>query len=396
MRVQMPLTVFSKRSFPVIFGVAVLCWALLPGSEAQPSNATTSASLVHIAADKQTFDEKTGASRFIGNVDVAYKNVQIKSTEATVQVGAEGNPGVVTFLHRPKAIRTIPGKGMDNLEADTIQIRVEDDVMQANGNVVTYVATAAENPFTIRSDAQQFDNPARRVNANGNVQVNYKGVLIKSPMATLMMGDSGKAERVKFTGGAMMEKDGSVIHANQITVMVDSGNLISEGNVNTLVDGGSPAAGGNGKITIKSDYQQYDKASETMLTSGHVQIHYEDYFAQGPKATFKLKGGQVDKVFLTGRSNIKDTERLITADKITILTNPKSFDAVGNVKTQFKTASGASGAKPTPAATAAKPAAKSGAKGKPTATAAKGQPKPGSKPGVGVLTEEEEEFLGHQ
>jgi lipopolysaccharide assembly outer membrane protein LptD (OstA) len=37
---------------------------------------------------------------------------------------------------------------------------------------------------------------------------------------------------------------------------------------------------------------------------------------------------------------VTEGDRTVTADKITLSTNPKSFDAQGNVKTQFKSQPG--------------------------------------------------------
>jgi lipopolysaccharide export system protein LptA len=204
------------------------------------------------------------------------------------------------------------------------------------------------------------------------------------------MKENGKADRAIFSGGARIKQENSEINGEKITVMVDSGNLIAEHNVRTRVElkpqaqdanklasatpgavpaPATPAADQPTKVFISSDYQQYDKASDIMIASGNVKILYGDYVAVGPKATFKLHGNDLDRIFLTGRPTITENGRTITADKITITTNPKNFDAVGNVKVNFKTAD--KGGQPS----AAQPAAgKSSGK---AGTAAKG---PGGKP----------------
>jgi lipopolysaccharide export system protein LptA len=92
-------------------------------------------------------------------------------------------------------------------------------------------------------------------------------------------------------------------------------------------------------VLIKSDYQQYDKAADTMIASGNVHIEYQDYIADGPKATFKLNHGALDQIVLLGRSTIIDKDRTVTGDRIVITTNPKHFDAYGNVKSAFVTKS---------------------------------------------------------
>lgn len=118
------------------------------------------------------------------------------------------------------------------------------------------------------------------------------------------------------------------------------------------------------------------------MASGNVKIIYENYIATGPKATFTLKDGSVDQIILTGRSTIIEDERKITADRIIITTNPKHFDAVGNVKTQFKTRGEdqpSAPAKPVSGKPTGKPTGKKGATtGKPTSkpTSNIGKPDP--------------------
>jgi lipopolysaccharide export system protein LptA len=188
------------------------------------------------------------------------------------------------------------------------------------------------------------------------------------------MKENGKAERVIFSGNAQIKQENSIINGDRITIMVESGNLMAENHVTTNVTlkdkpeavasakPGVPVSSQPRKVIITSDYQQYEKSSDTMIASGNVKIIYDDYVAVGPKATFKLKGNDLDRIFLTGRPTITETGRVITADKITITTNPKNFDAVGNVKVNFKTADRsaqpAAGPKPATAGKVTTPAGK--------------------------------------
>jgi hypothetical protein len=112
----------------------------------------------------------------------------------------------------------------------------------------------------------------------------------------------------------------------------------------------------------------------------------------GPKAVIRMKPGaktDVDSMVLTGRSTITDKQRQVTADVITVKTNPKAFDAQGNVKTSFIASKGSSGSglgigssggSAAGAKGASKPSAKLGAKTAPAAAPKKPT----------VLTEEQE------
>jgi lipopolysaccharide export system protein LptA len=176
---------------------------------------------------------------------------------------------------------------------------------------------------------------------------------------------------VVFSGGARAEQEQSEIVSEKLTIMVGSGNLLAENNVKTNVKTESTSPDSPGRVFIDSDFQQYDKASDTMLASGNVRIRYGDYRAAGPKATFKMKGGGVDKIFITGRANIITNGRQVEADKIVITTSPKHFDAVGNVKSKFL----AKSVDPTPSSSSSGGPSKLPPNSKkPAATAATSQP----------------------
>ncbi len=91
----------------------------------------------------------------------------------------------------------------------------------------------------------------------------------------------------------------------------------------------------NSKLILKSDYQEYNKASNTFLGSGKVKIWYKDYYAQGPKVTFfpNKTTNKPNEIYFSGRSSITQDIKTIFADKIKIVLKPKNFYAEGNTKT---------------------------------------------------------------
>ena len=366
-----PMSFQALRFRPVL--LASLTLALLGASAGNMCAAITpDPSAVRVTADRQNYSPERKRYNLNGNVTVAFQDVKITGKVAEMELNNEGKPNVAHFFNRPmyKRIKAGEGGGDDIVLGDTINLYLEDDRFGAEGNVISTLNTVAAAPFLIRSDVQQFDNKNKVVSASGNVQVNYQGSEASGSLANVRMTDGGKAERVIFSGGARIKKETSLITGDRITVMVDSGNLIAEHGVKTEVDlkPAEPARAGQApqptKVKIDSDYQQYDKASDMMIASGNVRILYGDYFAVGPKATFKLRGGQLDRIFLTGRPTITESGRTITADKITITTNPQNFDAVGNVKVNFKSAGspkpGQPGGGGKPASGGTKPAGGSG------------------------------------
>lgn len=336
-------TSFSRRM------VACVLAALLPVISsgvclAKPTAGTAASTAVtgnwvHITADQQDYDPDTGRYNLTGDVVVTYRDYKITSSEADMILDASGDPRLANFYHRPvanKILAAAAGKPVrkDEVIGDTLTLYLAQDVFGAEGNVHSRITTVAENPFIIRSDTQQFDNRNNLVTATGNVQVQYEGTDATSDKAYLRIREGGQAEKAVFIGGATLKKENSKINGGKITVMVESGNLHAEDGVETRVKDGTDT------IIIRSDYQHYDKSSDKMLASGHVKVTYGNYIATGPKATFKLNKGELDNILMTGRPTIVEDDRTIIADKIVITTNPKNFDATGNVKIQFKTQGG--------------------------------------------------------
>lgn len=340
-------------------------------SSAASSAITPGSDNIRITADKQSYNLENKKYLLSGKVTVAFQDMRITGNRAEVDMDEAGKPKVAQFFNRPVFKRIKPNEGEDNVVGDIIKVYLSEDRYGAIGNVESRIATVAADPFLIRSDVQEFDNKNKVVSASGNVKVDYKGSEAFSKLANVRMKPTGKAERVIFSGNAKIKQENSVITGERITVMVDSGNLIAEQHVTTNVTlapkpqamasakPGVPASTQPSKVVITSDYQQYDKSSDTMMASGNVKIIYDDYVAVGPKATFKLKGNELDRIFLTGRPTITEAGRVITADKITITTNPKNFDAVGNVKVNLKSAERTGGP-----AVEASPGASKGSAGK--------------------------------
>lgn len=290
---------------------------------------------VNITADKQSFDSD-GRTNFSGNVNVVYNDVTIKSNQATLDINEDGIPDIATFFPKPLAKR-LTDNGQDDLNADIIKIFINEDKIRAEGNTQSYLRTVAENPAIIQADMQEFSNKTKIVRALGNVFVDYDTTKIYSPEAKLWMNEAGQAKRAIFSGGSRAEQEQSKILSERLTIIAANGNLLAENNVKTNIKTDAKKPGDPEQVLIDSDFQQYDKASETMLASGNVKIKYGDYKAFGPKATFKLKDGQVEKIILTGRGKIITPSRQVLADQIVITTNPKHFDATGNVKSKFVT-----------------------------------------------------------
>lgn len=341
----------NSRVFLVGF-VFMIAMGLFSGVESLAQAATTG-SFVDIRADRQTYHEEKRESRFLGNVSVTYQNVSIEGKEASLSMNTDGSPQEARFYNRPHAKRVLDNPSAntppDTLEADLIRILLSENEVRAEGNVITHMKTLDEGPIDIFSHVQTFNHDAQRFLATGDVELIYQDTHVYSPKAYLYFNDEGRPDRMMFLEGVRVSDERAELQGEKVTVMPQSGNLIAENNVDTIVKL-QPApesaeklgddkliAENRPHIRIRSSYQQYDKASQTVLASGNVVINYDDYHATGSKAVFKLNQGKVDNILLTGRPKIQTSGRVVEADKITITTEPKHFNAYGNVRTKFQT-----------------------------------------------------------
>jgi lipopolysaccharide export system protein LptA len=178
--------------------------------------ASTGSSTVHITADHQQYDPGKRIYNLNGKVLVKYKDYVITGTEAKVDMDETGEAKVANFFHRP-TVKHFKGKtattpaGEDIILGDTVRIYLKDNLFGAEGNVVSHINTVAADPFIVWSDAQEIDNVRKIVTASGKVKVDYNKSIIYSNNALLRMNETGKADRVIFTGAAKLLKDTSEI-----------------------------------------------------------------------------------------------------------------------------------------------------------------------------------------
>jgi len=309
----------------IITGIISL--ALLP--------AVSYAEDIYIQADKQTFDGKTTV--FEGNVDVDYQNIKVKSPKVIVKTDENGKTETATFLNGAHAVKN-DGYSQSELKANIINLSLLKNRIKAEGNAESSVFENKKPVVHITAATQEFDITKNIIIATDNVKINYQEINTKSNKARISMDDNGNLKKVELLGNATVNQDKSVIKADDVLYNPITNEMVAYGNVNsvTILDDGTP-------VDITSEFQQYDKTTQTLITSGHVKINYKEYVAIGPNATFvpdaasakTNKSSKPNKIIFTGRAKIIEGERHVEADRIEITVNPKDFKADGNVKTRF-------------------------------------------------------------
>lgn len=295
------------------------------------STLTGTCANVIVEANKQSYNGTTNLSTFEGNVKVSYGDITVKSPKAFLKTGTDGKPEFAKFVNKATAIKESSAQ-KTQINADNINYSMTENNIKALGTVSSQFWENKQPVATIKADTQELDLTTNVITASGKVSILYKGYSANAANGRMTVDASGKPSEVILTGGARISQDNTTVSGAKLIFKPASNELLASGSVSssTILEDAT-------KVTIKSDTQQFDKASNTLIASGGVLIHYKDYTASGPKAVFlpDEKTGKPNKIIFVGRGKITEGARQVVADKIEITLNPKNFSAEGNVRSQF-------------------------------------------------------------
>ena len=181
---------------------------------------------------------------------------------------------------------------------------------------------------------QEYDTNSSLMTAIGNVVINYEDMVATSDKAYALLDKKGDVHNLKLSSRAVIKQDKSIVKGDDIRYSKLRQDIIVSGN--TLSD----VTFDNGdRVIINARSQQYDRKGNTMMASGSVHVDYGDYIADGPKAIMHInpKTNKPEKIIFIGRSKIVEKGvNSVEADKITMTMQPRTFEAVGNVKTNIE------------------------------------------------------------
>lgn len=308
----------------LILKISIITILLIATGVAKASN-------VIIDADRQTYKAEDGVVNFNGNVRVKMDDVVVKSPNADVTVDANGEPDVATFKNGAYAVQT-KELSKHEIKSNILKLSLIKKRIKAEGNTQSVLTEKNTPVVIINADTQEFDINTNVMKASGSVIINYKDLETFSQEADIKFDKNGTVNKIKLSGSAKLRQDKNEVRANTFLFNPTTNELIATGSVQTetkLED--------NTKVLVWSDYMQYDKVKNIIMSSGRVKINYQDYVATGPKAAvFPDKTtGKPNQIIFFGRSKIQQDNKLVEADKIKLNMNPKNFDAEGNVRTRF-------------------------------------------------------------
>lgn len=285
-----------------------------------------------IQSKTQTFSEKDNKIKAEGDVQVSVDQAKVIGDKADITVTKDNKLDTATFYDKPYGYE-VKGNKKREIKANILRVSLINKIIRAEGSTQTTVFDGKEPIVIITADNQEYDTKTNVMKANGSVIIHYKELETFSNQAIIKTNKDGDLQRIDLIGSARIKQEKYLALADHFIYSPISNELISMGHTtsNAVLDDGS-------KLLLKADYQEYNKESNTFLGSGHVNVWFKDYFAQGPKVTFypDKKTNKPNEIYFIGRSSITQDVKTIYADKIKIVLKPKNFYAEGNTKTVIK------------------------------------------------------------
>jgi len=282
-----------------------------------------------IESKTQTFSEKEHKIKLDGGVKVKMDNLTVEGPRADVSVRRNNRLDTATFYDKPYALEVNADKKRE-VKANILQVSLINKVVRAEGDTQSILTEGNTPIVVINADSQEYDTKSSVMVANGSVSIKYKDIESFSDKAIIIADTKGGLKKIDLIGNARVKQENNTSEGHHFVYNPETEEMSVSGNTKTIAitDDGK-------KLTIHSDYQQYNKKQNSYIGNGHVKIWFDEYYAQGPKVSvFPDKTtGKPNEVYFVGRSKIVQEDKDIIADKIRMTLEPKDFQAEGNVRT---------------------------------------------------------------
>ena len=285
-----------------------------------------------IESKTQTFSDKERKIKLDGGVKVKIDNLTVESPRADVTIRRNNKLDLATFYDKPYAFEINANKKRE-VKANILQVSLINKVVRAEGDTQSIITEGSTPIVIINADEQEYDTKSNIMVANGSVEIKYKDIDTFSDKAVIIADEKGGVKKIDLIGNARVKQEQNESEGHHFVYNPITEEMSVSGNTKTIAiteDGK--------KLTLHSDYQQYNKKQNSYIGTGHVKIWFDDYFAQGPKVSVfpDATTGKPNEVYFVGRSKIVQEEKDIIADKIKITLDPKDFAAEGNVRTVIR------------------------------------------------------------
>lgn len=282
-----------------------------------------------IESKTQTFSDKEKKIMLDGGVKVQLDNLTVVSPKADVSIRKNNKLDVATFYDKPYAFEINANKKRE-VKSNILQVSLINKVVRAEGETQSIITEGNTPIVVINADEQEYDTKSNIMVANGKVGIQYKDIETLSDKAVILTDSKGGIKKIDLIGNASVKQGQNFSEGHHFVYNPANDDMNVSGNTKTTA-----YTKEGKKLTIHSDYQQYNKKQNSYIGTGHVKIWFDDYYAQGPKVSVfpNMETGKPNDVYFVGRSKIVQGNRDIVADKIKITLEPKDFQAEGNVRT---------------------------------------------------------------
>ena len=282
-----------------------------------------------IESKTQTFSDKEKKIKLDGGVTVKLDNLTVQSPRADVSVRRGNKLDTATFYDKPYAFEINANKKRE-VKANILQVSLINKIVRAQGESQSVITEGNTPIVVINADEQEYDTKSSIMVATGKVSMRYKDIESWSDKAVIVADQKGGLKKLDLIGNAKVKQEQNISEGHHFVYNPITEEMSVSGNTKTvaITDDGK-------KLTIHSDYQQYNKNQNSYIGTGHVKIWFDDYYAQGPKVSVfpDANTGKPNEIYFVGRSKIIQKDKDIIADKIKMTMEPKDFKAEGNVRT---------------------------------------------------------------
>ncbi len=269
-----------------------------------------------------------------GNILIKYKDASIEAPNGIVETNSEGKPDKATFTGRVK----ISLKDR-KLEADTVDVILSEEVMRANGNVISELKDKKGIPITIASDFQELYWSGQDANANGNLRTTYMDTVISSDSAVIIYKDK-KPYQAIFNGKerrANLEDPNSITSAKQFVFEISSQNLKAVGNVKSVIWPEKDKSRDQQKpMYLDADELYVDQITNTITANGsidnQIMLDYETTKGESNEGVLlrDKNTGKPKKLIFKGNANVAQEDKKLSSEEIVL--NIETKKLISNTK----------------------------------------------------------------
>ena len=282
-----------------------------------------------VESDNQHYKDAENKIDLQGDVKVKYDDINVVSPKAEVLINPElGKIEKVKFMENAYSYQ-INDKKKHEVKAKILEVSLLKKVFKADERTQSTILQDNKPNVIVTADSQEYDNTTNIMKARGGVIIYYKDSQAFADYAQVDLDKENNVKKMVLSGHAYVKQKESTFTADEFVHYEDKKITTASGHVFSDVNDEQTL------INVWSDFQQIDQNSNVITASGHAIVHYQDYIAEGPKASVypDSKTGQLNKVVFLGRSKITQQGRSIEADRINMTLKPKDFEANGHVKT---------------------------------------------------------------